>query len=1259
MNQRIFVRKKASFRLDEASIAHSLKEDLGLSINPPAIFQVYDVFYADEEELNYLQKQILCDPLVDEIVPESEIMDALQKKPHIGVTPLAGQYDPRADAAEQCLRLLAPNSDVKISTSVLYLFQEALSEDILATIRKQLINPVDACEKDYSELVEEEAGEIEPLDTLDEFLKLDQSDLVEFLSQYSLAMSLEDLELIQKYFQKEGRVPTMVELRVLDTYWSDHCRHTTFNTELTTIQNQSERYQDELNKILARYDELRKENSRDSKPKTLMELATLMGRDLRRRGLLDAQEVSDEINACSVRVNISTKSGKEPWLMMYKNETHNHPTEIEPFGGASTCLGGAIRDPLSGRAYVYQAMRISGAGKITTPVEKTLPNKLPQRVISRKACQGYSSYGNQIGLATTHVRELYHPGYVAKRLELGAVVAAVPQDALIREQPRPGDVIVLVGGRTGRDGIGGATGSSKAHTKDSLRRSGAEVQKGNPVCERTIQRLFKRPEVTTLIRKCNDFGAGGVSVAVGELADGIDIELDKVPLKYSGLNALEIAISESQERMAVLLDANDADKFIDYAHEENLEAVVIAKVNDEGRLRMTFRGETVLDLSREFLDTNGASRSQDVVIRDLADAAELFPKQELNRDELLCHLAHANHGSQEGMTEQFDASIGRSTVLMPMGGRYRKSEEQVSAQTFPAVGGSNTASVMSFGYQPALADVSPYLMGAYSVVEALSKLAAAGVDTREVTLSCQEFFQRLDQDEEAWGIVTSALLGLLEAQDAFSVAAIGGKDSMSGTFEDIHVPPTLVTFAIGTQEIEHVQGVTLPEEDCNLYYLPHKPLASGQPDYAALRDNFATYLEFVKNNQVVAGSSIRAGGILETLSKMALGNRVGLKVEAIPSDELASTALGGIVFASKEKLEAPNLQAISQASPDIAGMNFGQDLHFDFDEVENALESVYGNIYPVRKPEPATEDLPEFALKAYNATKKSTQVEKLSSSGIEENNSETKVRVLLPVFPGGNSEFDTEEAFRAAGAETEQLLIRNLDADMAGEDLEKFLTKVEKVDILVFSGGFSFGDEPDGSAKFIVNFLKSPRVKEAIKQLVERKGLVLGICNGFQALLKSGFLPYGDPDLQIEKSPTLFHNIQGRHISRVVRTCVSSTKSPWLSSFDLGEIHTLPISHGEGRLMINSEEAEKLFQAGQIAFQYVDDEGKPTLSAPWNPNGSQFAIEGMLSPCGHILGKMGHSERYRDGLMKNIPDIAVQDIFANAVSYIQSNKSNA
>lgn len=1338
MQDLIFIRRKAAYRAGEEAQLQALQELPDLEVTELALFNAYAVSEGSPAEMEVLAQRVLADQLVDEVWQADQVRDFCQGKSVLGVTYQPGQYDQRGDAAEQCLRLFFPETPVQLKTAVFYV-TNTLSAEGQASLRQHLINPVECRELKLDQVLDryqagqpafgEEKATADPsIQVYTGFLALDRAGLQSFLADLSLAMSLEDLELIQTHFQSLGREPNALEIKVLDTYWSDHCRHTTFNTELLDIDNQSQRFAKEIDQALDLYKQLRLDNGREQKPLTLMEMATLMSRDLRRRGLLDAVEVSDEINACSIKVKAkSLKTGElEDWYVMFKNETHNHPTEIEPFGGAATCLGGCIRDPLSGRSWVYQALRISGAGDINTPLEDTLPGKLPQREISRRAAKGYSSYGNQIGLATTAVREFYHPGYVAKRMELGAVVAAVPAENLYRGKPREGDRIILLGGRTGRDGIGGATGSSKAHDEESLTTSGAEVQKGNPVNERKIQRLFRKPEIAPLIRACNDFGAGGVCVAVGELADSLRIYLDRVPLKYAGLNPLEIAVSESQERMAVLLDPQDVAKFMAAAEEENLEATEIAEVTADGRLHMFYKGEEVLNLSRDFLNTNGAKRQQKVEIRDLdqpsAHCDQARSLDQLDKADLLAWLSQANHGTQQGLVEQFDSSIGRSTALFPYGGLYQKSEETVSAQSLPLTGGSTTVSLMSYGYQPALADDSPYLMGAYSLVEALAKLVAAGADYRQTFLTIQDYFERLDQDPVKWGKVLQTVLGSLEAQDAFQLAQIGGKDSMSGSFEDLNVPPTLVTFAVATLDQADLISATLPyptgpDQGLYLYYLPHRPLASGRPNYDQLKDQFAEFGCLAKTGVIKAASPLRSGGLVETLAKMSLGNQVGIRLEAEVEEvaegaedaEVAEAAKaaegadldvlanpqGGLVLAASRPLTAdPKAVAgseilfLGKTEASLEGIAWREGLFTNFRELDVALGEAYGEIFPAlasqdlapradlaaqgldltHSAKPGAQDLglphsagpadPDLDLTQQAQTEAEHQTESESESvpGSPSQAAKPKeIRVLLPVFPGGNCEYDTEEAFAAAGATCQTLLIRNLRPDLAAADQKAFLEALKQSQILAFTGGFSFGDEPDGSAKFIVNFLKVPEVTQAIKDFVARGGLVIGICNGFQALIKSGFLPYGDPAQQTADSPTLFFNQQGRHVSRIARTRLATdpAKSPWLSGFKPGQIHQIPVSHGEGRFMVSAEEADRLFAAGQVAFQYVDDQGDLAETAPWNPNGSAYAIEGLISPDGRILGKMGHSERFRPGLLQNIPGMTCQDLFANAVQYLQ------
>lgn len=1337
MDHRLAIRRKPNFRDEEQALLATLRNLDGVTdLAAVQIVHLYDMFHAEQSDIAALET-VVRDERVDDLLSENWLAElsagksaaaaadepaaAPARVTTLAVQPLPGQYDQRADAAEQALRLLRPTTKARVYSAQCYVFTPALSDSALTAIRSYLINPVEAGEKDLTApLAEPDMGQVEPLLEYPDFLERDAAGLAALVAERGMAMSVADLACIQDYFRAEKRLPTEVELAVLDTYWSDHCRHTTFNTGLTDITNHSQLFKGEIDQALQQWQALRAANGRADQAPTLMDLGTIVGKDLRRRGILTDQEVSEEINACSVHVPVelpdagaaraagtSASTGddaakaSEPWLLMFKNETHNHPTEIEPFGGAATCLGGAIRDPLSGRSWVYQALRLSGAGDINTPRAATLPGKLPQADISARATAGYSSYGNQIGLATTAVHEFVHPGYVAKRMELGAVVAAAPEANVRRLTPQPGDVIILVGGRTGRDGIGGATGSSKAHTEQSLTTAGAEVQKGNPVNERKIQRLFRQPKVAQMIVRCNDFGAGGVAVAVGELAPSLDIHLERVPLKYAGLNAKEIAISESQERMAVCVHAADAPAFAQAAAGENLEATVLAEVTDTGRLRMYMRDTLVLDLARSFIDTNGAPRSQAVEIRDpepptAAERSGLAASTG-SPSTILAALARPNAGSQEGMVEQFDSTVGRSTVLMPFGGQLQKTKETASIQTLPMAGGTNTASVMTFGYSPALADRSPYLMGAYSVVEALSRLTAAGADPAKAWLTVQEYFQRPDQDPKVWGDVLQALLGLLEAQEAFAVAAIGGKDSMSGTFEEdgqlIHVPPTVVTFAVGAMDARQAVSATLPYRQLDLYYLPHTPLTSGRPNYAQLRRNFAAFNELAQAGGIVAASPVLAGGLGVTLTNMCLGNEVGFFASSTsahayltPGQEatqLANTPLGGIVFAVDPLVNVTPLftvggalganaadasdasRAAEAAKPQVIYLGATTDknhtLDFGFErftvaEALQVLEAGYAHVFPINRSDP--EALPAFATALPDSS-----AAPVPTPLAPETAAAPAPHVLLPVFPGTNSEYDMAEAFRAAGATTEFLVIRNLTPEMLEADTQAFIAKVAdaRTSIVAFSGGFTLGDEPDGSAKFMAAFLRAPAVAAALKEFISpaRDGLMLGICNGFQALVKSGFLPYGDPDKLTATSPTLTYNRQLRHVSRIATTRLATTPtaSPWLSGFAASSYYKVPVSHGEGRFVVSDEEAQQLFAAGQVAFQYVDHAGAPTMAAPENPNGSSYAIEGLISPDGRVLGKMGHPERFRAGLMRNIPDIAVQDIFANAVNYCRAHSA--
>ncbi len=1256
MNKRYFIRLNEAFRQKESLLLEEIRTTFPqLELGEINIFTVFDVFNISEEEALLLEEKVFTVTGNNTVYRAEDLGPLVLKSYFLGIEPVDGQFDQRADIALETLKLHAPYSKAVIKSADLYLFplMENGSHNNYEIIRSFLLNPIAEQEKDFSDLVLLEEDEASPLKDNGGFLELDASGLEAFLEKEGLAMSPDDIKLVQEEFQKEGRVPTELEMKALDTYWSDHCRHSTFNTEITAIDNQSKRYREDFSRLLRRYEELRQQNKRGDRNPSLMELATIIGRDMRREGRLDRQEVSAEINACSIYVDVENQGQDEPWLLMFKNETHNHPTEMEPFGGAGTCLGGAIRDPLSGRAHVYQALRISGAGDINTPYEETRAGKLPQAYISKTAARGYSDYSNQIGVAGTSVREITHPGYVAKRMELGAVVAATPLDNVLRAEPELGDVVILVGGKTGRDGIGGATGSSKAQDIDSHKHSGAEVQKGNPPVEGAIMRLFRKPEVAKTIRRCNDFGAGGVSVAVGELADSLDIHLDKVPLKYPGLNAMEIAIAESQERMAVLLAQKDEEAFIEAAKAEDLEAVRIAEVTDSGRLRMFFEEELVFDLSRKFIETNGARRFQDIVLRDKQikeNGLNVKPASlaASTKDVLLNHLAEANHGNQEGLAQYFDSTIGRSTVLLPYGGKYQKTEEMASVQTLPVKDGTRTASAMTYGYSPTLADNSPYLMGAYSVIEALAKLTAAGFDYQTAFLTNQEFFKRLDDDREKWGDVFQALLGLMEAQDAFSVAAIGGKDSMSGSFEDLEVPDTLVTFAVNVGDVSSVLSAALPNEPLAIYYLPHQVGEDLRPNYEQLKNNFALFNSLHRAGKLLAASTIRPGGLAETLSKMALGNRVGLELTAESASlDFFTTPLGGLVFALKEGTSLPeDIQEkalyLAKSVPGTQAIQWLPEVKTDFLELDAALSAHLAKDYPPLSHKEQVA-LPAFAasLAETISADKTENISKLSPDTAE-------VSVLIPQLYGANHAEDLAAAFRAAGAKVEILVIRREEAEAFEEDTKTFITKLAQSDILALGGSYSLGNYATGAGSYLAAYLLRRDVHEAISNFIQAKKPVLGINNGFQALVYAGFLPGKE-----QTSLSFALNPKGSHISRMVATKVISNKSPWLSGFKPGEIHLLPISQREGRLIVEEEEAKGLFNRGQVACQFVDEEGRPSMKETANPSGAAYAIEGLLSEDGLVLGKMAHSERYYDGLMQNIPGNKKQDIFANIVGYMK------
>ena len=1231
-NYRIFVEKLPRFRVEAESLRRELNTNLNLSLRELRLLNIYDLFGFTPELLEKSRYRVFGEVVTDEV---SDACDLSGHK-YIAVECLPGQFDQRAASAVDCVRLIDPEAQVNIRSAKLLLFDPSVSEEELARIRHYYINAVESREKDLSVLSDMEQAEVKPVQVLEGFREMKDDELEPYCQRMGLAMNADDLYEVVKYFRAEGRDPFETELRILDTYWSDHCRHTTFTTELEGITVEESFVKDEIEDSLALYLRIRRELGREHKSLCLMDIATIGARYLKKKGLLDDLEVSEENNACSIYVDVDVDGKTEKWLLQFKNETHNHPTEIEPFGGASTCLGGAIRDPLSGRSYVYQAMRVTGAGNIYQPVSETLPGKLPQSVISKKAAAGYSSYGNQIGLATTHVREIYHDDYVAKRLEVGAVVGAVKAENVRRERPAPGDRIIMFGGRTGRDGIGGATGSSKEHNAKSLETCGSEVQKGNAPEERKLERLFRRPEVTRLIKKSNDFGAGGVSVAIGELADGLDIYLDRVKTKYSGLNSTELAISESQERMSVVVEARDMEEFMRYCREENIEAVHVADVTDTARMRM-FKGDRmVVDLSRAFIDSAGAKHYAEAKVGAVENRNPFERRVEgaAVAERFENNLKDNNVVSQRGLIEMFDSTIGRSTVLMPFGGRTQRSETQVSVQKLPTESYTDTASVMAFGYNPFVAKWSPYHGAAYAVVEAAAKVVAAGGRYERMRYSYQEYFERMTRDAESWGKPLSALLGALRMQVELGLPSIGGKDSMSGTFQHINVPPMLMAFGITTVDARTIISTDLKGAGHRLYLVRHTPRENWMPDTEQLKRNFSFVSDEIASGKILAAWSVGFGGVAEGLAKMAFGNGIGVEVEMAES-KLYDYAYGSILVECEGTLEYPTAELVGFTVADAAVTVGG--VRMPLEELYRANTEKFATIYPDKGHNTAEVMTSEPAPR--NFTYPGEAVE--------------HPLVYIPVFPGTNCDYDTAKAFRKAGARVEMSVLCNIAGDDILRSIAGMKEHIRRAQIFVLSGGFSSGDEPDGSAKFIVNVLNNKDIMEEIHALLDRGGLILGICNGFQALVKSGLLPYGRLGLVTKDSPTLFRNDINRHISQIVTTRVASTNSPWLSSFRVGELHSIAVSHGEGKFVVSEQLARELFDAGQVAFQYADAEGRPTAEAPFNPNGSSYAIEGLVSKDGQILGKMGHTERYEENLYKNIAGNKRQSLFENAVAYFR------
>ena len=1247
--RRVFVEKKADYAVAAKELRHEIRRYLGImDVTGVRVLIRYDVENISDDTFEKACSGVFAEPPVDILYREEYPVSEGDRS--FSVEFLPGQFDQRADSAEQCIRFIKEDESPVIRTATTYVIEGDISDNEFEAIRNHCINPVDS-----REAADEKPETLvttfdEPADILvfGGFSEMQEDELKKLYDSLGLAMTFKDFQHIQRYYRgEEHRNPTMTEIRVLDTYWSDHCRHTTFSTELKDVQFDDGYYRKPIEDT---YREYLKDHSeifagREDKFVCLMDLALMAMRRLKREGKLDDQEESDEINACSIVVPIKVDGVEEEWLINFKNETHNHPTEIEPFGGAATCLGGAIRDPLSGRTYVYQAMRVTGAADPTVSVKDTLKGKLPQKKLVREAAHGYSSYGNQIGLATGLVKEIYHPDYVAKRMEIGAVLGAAPRRAVIRENSDPGDIIILLGGRTGRDGCGGATGSSKVHTEESIETCGAEVQKGNPPTERKIQRLFRREEVSRLIKKCNDFGAGGVSVAIGELADGLRVELDKVPKKYAGLDGTEIAISESQERMAVVVDPKDVDEFMSYAKEENLEATKVAVVTEEPRLVLIWRGKEIVNLSRAFLDTNGAHQETDVEVEMPEREDSLFKKNEIGdvREAWLNTLSDLNVCSQKGLVEMFDGSIGAGSVFMPHGGKYQLTETQAMVAKVPVQNGkTDSVSMMSYGFDPYLSSWSPYHGAVYAVTESIAKIVAAGGDYRKIRFTFQEYFRRMSEDPKRWSQPFAALLGAYAAQIGFGLPSIGGKDSMSGTFQDIDVPPTLVSFAVDMALDKDIITPELKKAGNKLVWLRIEKDEYDLPVYGQIMDQYGKFEEDIRAGRIVSAYALDRHGVIAAVSKMAFGNRKGVKIEhnMDPRDVFAP-AFGDII-AEVEDGQVGNLQITYTVIGEVTDAD-----SFEYGNVrigiDEALGAWTGTLEKV------------FATKSEESSDKTIEEKLFNTSDIHICSHKIgQPTVFIPVFPGTNCEYDSTRAFERAGAKVVTKVFRNLDAEDIRSSVDEFEKAIGQAQMIMFPGGFSAGDEPDGSAKFFATAFQNAKIKEAVEKLLnERDGLALGICNGFQALIKLGLVPYGKIVGQTEDSPTLTYNTIGRHISKMVYTKVVTNKSPWLMGAELGGVYTNPASHGEGRFVADDEWIRRLFENGQVATQYCDPEGNTTMNEEWNVNGSYCAIEGITSPDGRVLGKMAHSERRDSSVAINIYGEQDMKIFESGVKYFK------
>ncbi|SHJ99411.1 phosphoribosylformylglycinamidine synthase [Clostridium cavendishii DSM 21758] len=1245
MIRTLYVEKKQGFNVEGNSLLKDFKSNLGVTaLEGVRLINKYLTCNISDEDFEKAVNSVFSEAPVDYVyydefpISKEEIAFAVEYLP--------GQYDMRADSAVECIKLLTKAQDIVVKTAKIIVLKGDISKEELLKIKKYYINPVDSREVDpLSKELYTSLNIPTQVETLNGFISKTDSEIIKLHKDLGLAMSFEDLIMVRDYFLEEKRNPTITEIKVIDTYWSDHCRHTTFSTNLSNIEIEAGIYSKPIERSYENYKESRSfVYAEKEKPMTFMDIAVISMKEMRKRGILEDLDISEEINACSINVKVETDKGYEDYLVMFKNETHNHPTEIEPFGGAATCLGGAIRDPLSGRTYVYQAMRVTGSGDITKPISETLNGKLPQRKITLGAAHGYSSYGNQIGLATGQVSEIYHEGYVAKRMEIGAVIAAAPKKNVVRETPKFGDKIILLGGRTGRDGCGGATGSSKEHTEDSILECGAEVQKGNAPTERKLQRLFRNNKVSTMIKRCNDFGAGGVSVAIGELCRSLDINLDLVSKKYEGLDGTELAISESQERMAVVVSKENAKKFIELAKEENLEAIVVAEVTDTDRMRMFWRGNVIVDLKRDFLDTNGATQYTEAFVKAPSTEDTFFNKKvnEELKKAWFATLKDLNVASQKGLVERFDSTIGAGTVLMPFGGKYNLTPAEAMAAKIPVLNGeSKTCTLMSYGFNPNLAIWSPYHGAYYSIIESVTKIIASGGKLRGIRLTLQEYFEKLYKEGTRWGKPLAALLGAYEAQRVLEIPAIGGKDSMSGSFGNLDVPPTLVAFAV---EAAHVNNVISPEFKSIGSKLVHVKALRHEDetlDIEMFKNNLNIVSKLIEEKKIISAFSIKFGGLCEAISKMSFGNKIGAKIDNLSKDEIFEVNYGSLLVEVKaginieQEFAGANIKIIGETIEEKEIEVLGEILAID--DLINIWESKLDSVFTIK-----TDDVKEkVRLICSNIDKKVSPMIKLA-----------KPRVIIPVFSGTNCEYDIERAFRKAGGETKQFVFKNITKEALEGSIIELEKDIRTSQIIMLPGGFSAGDEPDGSGKFIATVFRNERIKDAVMDLLKnRDGLMLGICNGFQALVKLGLVTYGEIVDINENMPTLTYNNIDRHMSSMVKTKITSKLSPWFNGVELGDIHTVPISHGEGRFVATEEVLKQLEISGQIATQYVNEEGVPTLNMPFNPNGSMLAIEGITSPDGRVLGKMAHSERIGYGLYKNIEGNFDQKIFESGVKY--------